>query len=134
MSFRNRPVLDRKHRPRWQDELRTQQLTVAGFALAIAVAIGIFAATAWADHYDHHLRPAAAVGNVTFDVDDVARRTEIIGSELQARYVDLQSQLGGFRDPLIQQALQGIATALQSIASTAADSLVSGQVLADASA
>jgi len=39
MSFRNRPVLDRKHRPRWQDELRTQQLIVASFAIAIAVAI-----------------------------------------------------------------------------------------------
>ena len=46
MSFRNRPVLDRKHRPRWQDELRTQQLIVAGSALAIAVAVGIFAAAA----------------------------------------------------------------------------------------
>ena len=132
MSFRNRPVLDRKHRPRWQDELRTQQLTVAGFALAIAVAIGIFAATAWADHYDNHLRPAAAVGKVTFDVDDLTARTDMIGSELQARYVDLQSQLGGFRDPLIQQALQGIATALQSVSAAAADSLVTGQVLADA--
>ena len=25
MTIRSRPVLDRKHRPRWQDELRTQQ-------------------------------------------------------------------------------------------------------------
>ena len=47
MSFRNRPVLDRKHRPRWQDELRTQRLIVAGFAIAIALALGIFGATAW---------------------------------------------------------------------------------------
>ena len=28
MTIRSRPVLDRKHRPRWQDELRTQQLTI----------------------------------------------------------------------------------------------------------
>ena len=71
MSFRNRPVLDRKHRPRWQDELRTQQLIVAGFALAIAVAIGIFAATAWFNYYEAHLRPVAAVGDVTYNVDDL---------------------------------------------------------------
>ena len=31
MTIRSRPVLDRKHRPRWQDELRTQQLTIIGF-------------------------------------------------------------------------------------------------------
>ena len=42
MTIRSRPVLDRKHRPRWQDELRTQQLTVIGFAVAIAIALGIF--------------------------------------------------------------------------------------------
>ncbi len=36
MTIRSRPVLDRKHRPRWQDELRTQQLTIIGFAVAIA--------------------------------------------------------------------------------------------------
>ena len=131
MSFRNRPVLDRKHRPRWQDELRTQQLIVAGFALAIAVAIGIFAATAWGDHYDAHLKPVASVGGVSYDVDDVARRMDIIGSELQARYLDLQGQLGGFRDPIIQQTQQAISSAIQGLASTAADSLVSGQVLND---
>jgi len=70
MSFRNRPVLDRKHRPRWQDELRTQQLIVAGFAVAIGVALGIFAASAWSDHYQAHLRPVAAVGSVTYSIDE----------------------------------------------------------------
>ena len=63
MSFRNRPVLDRKHRPRWQDELRTQQLIVAGFAIAIAVAIGIFAANAWSEHYDD-LQPRWIAGQM----------------------------------------------------------------------
>jgi hypothetical protein len=132
MSFRNRPVLDRKHRPRWQDELRTQQLIVSGFAVAIAVAIGIFAATAWNDHYDAHLRPVAAVGDVTYNVDDLTKRMDAVASELQAQYTDLQGRLGGVRDSLIQQALQGIQDAVSSIAPTAADSLVLGRVLSDA--
>lgn len=131
MSFRNRPVLDRKHRPRWQDELRTQQLIVAGFALAIAAAIGIFAATAWGDYYEGHLRPVAAVGAVTYSVDDLKGRMDVIGSELQARLLDLQDQLGGVRDPLIQQGQQAIQSALNTLVSTATDSLVLGQVLAE---
>lgn len=132
MSFRNRPVLDRKHRPRWQDELRTQQLIVSGFAVAIAVAIGIFAATAWNDHYDAHLRPVAAVGNVTYNVDDLTDRMDALASELQAQYTDLQGRLGGVRDSLINQALQGIQDAVSSLAPTAADSLVLGRVLSNA--
>ena len=131
MSFRNRPVLNRKHRPRWQDELRTQQLIVTGFAIAIAVAIGIFAATAWSDHYQAHLRPVAVVGVVTYNVDDLNARMDIIGSELQAQYFDLQGQLGGVRDPLIQQRQQAITTALNTLVSTAADNLVLGRVLAE---
>jgi parvulin-like peptidyl-prolyl isomerase len=131
MSFRNRPVLDRKHRPRWQDELRTQQLIVAGFALAIAAAIGIFAATAWGDYYEAHLRPVAAVGDVSYNVDDLTGRMDIIGSELQARFLDLQDQLGGVRDPLIQQGQQAIQSALQTLVSTATDNLVLGRVLAE---
>jgi parvulin-like peptidyl-prolyl isomerase len=129
MSFRNRPVLDRKHRPRWQDELRTQQLIVAGFAVAIAVAIGIFGAAAWSDHYEAHLRPVAAVGDVTYDLDDLTDRMDIISSELQASYEDLQSRMGGVRDTAIQQALQSIQDALSGLAPTAADSLVLGRVL-----
>jgi parvulin-like peptidyl-prolyl isomerase len=132
MSFRNRPVLDRKHRPRWQDELRTQQLIVAGFAAAIAVAVGIFAATAWSDHYDAHLRPVAAVGNITYNVDDLSGRMDAIGAELQARYYDLQDRLGGVRDPLIQQGQQAIQDALNTLVPTATDSLVLGRVLNDA--
>jgi parvulin-like peptidyl-prolyl isomerase len=131
MSFRNRPVLNRKHRPRWQDELRTQQLILAGFALAIAVAIGIFAATAWSDHYDTHLRPVAAVGDLTYTADDLYARTDIIGSELSARYDDLASQLGGVRDPLIQQGLQAIQDAFTSLGTTTADNLVLGRILTE---
>ncbi len=134
MSFRNRPVLDRKHRPRWQDELRTQQLIVAAFALAIAAAIGIFAATAWFNYYDRHLRPVAAVGEVSYNVDDLTARMDIIGSELQARYLELQDQLGGVRDPLIQQGQQAIQQALDGLVSSASDSLVLGRVLADSAA
>lgn len=132
MSFRNRPVLDRKHRPRWQDELRTQQLIVAGFAVAIAVAIGIFGAAAWNDHYEAHLRPVAAVGDVTYTLDDLTDRMDAISSELQANYEDLQGRLGGVRDSLIQQALQSIQDAITGLAPTAADSLVLGSVLSTA--
>ena len=134
MSFRNRPVLDRKHRPRWQDELRTQQLVVAGFALAIAVALGIFAATSWFSYYDAHLRPVAAVGDVSYNVDDLQGRTDTIASELQAQYDDLTSQLGGSRDAFIQQVQQSIQQAAQSLASSAADSLIMSRVLADSAA
>src|ERR1700693_3583787 len=131
MSFRNRPVLDRKHRPRWQDELRTQQLIVAGFALAIAAAIGIFAATAWGDYYEAHLRPVASVGDVFYHMDDLQGRMAIIGSELQARYLDLQAQLGGIRDPLIQQSQQAIPTAFGTLVPDSTDKLVLERILAD---
>ena len=129
MSFRNRPVLDRKHRPRWQDELRTQRLVVAGFALAVAAAIGIFGATAWIGHYTSHLRPVAEVNGQTLDVDRVAGRMDIIGAELRAIYLDLQSQAGGLRDQLIQQQLNAVQQQFASIAATATDSLVVGRVL-----
>jgi parvulin-like peptidyl-prolyl isomerase len=129
MSFRNRPVLDRKHRPRWQDELRTQRLVVAGFALAVAAAIGIFGATAWIGQYDAHLRPVAEINGQTFDVDQVSARMDIIGSELEAVYLDLQSQAGGLRDSIIQQQLSAIQQQFSLIAATATDSLVVGRVL-----
>ena len=130
MSFRNRPVLNRKHRPRWQDELRTQQLIVAGFAVAIGVALGIFAASAWSDHYQAHLRPVAEVGSVSYSIDDLKDRADIIAAELEAQYLDLQDRLGGVRDSLIQQGQQAIQSALNTVSSTAADSLVLGRVLA----
>ena len=129
MSFRNRPVLDRKHRPRWQDELRTQRLLVAGFAAAIALALGIFGATAWSNYYDEHLKPVAEVNGVSIDADQLLARMDVMGSELQAIYADLQSQSGGLKDQLIQQQVSTLQQQFQSLAPNAADSLVVGMVL-----
>lgn len=129
MSFRNRPVLDRKHRPRWQDELRTQRLIVAAFAGAIAVAIGIFGATAWSEHYQAHLKQVAMVDAASFDVDAQRNRMDILGSELQAAGLDLQSELGGMRDAVINQQLSFIQNQLQALVGTATDSLVTGRIL-----
>ena len=129
MSFRNRPVLDRKHRPRWQDELRTQRLIVGAFAGAIAVAIGIFGATAWSQHYQAHLRQIALVDGASFDVDAQQNRLDIIGSELQAAGLDLQSQLGGVRDAIINQQLGFIQNQLSALVGAATESLVTGRIL-----
>jgi parvulin-like peptidyl-prolyl isomerase len=136
MSFRNRPVLDRKHRPRWQDELRTQQLVVAGFALAIAVAVGIFGATTWANHYNGHLRQVAYVNGRAYAVDDLSKRIDAISAELQSAYLDLQGQLGGMRDAIINQQLTAIQNQLDNAAliSTATESLVLERALGDQAA
>jgi len=130
MSFRSRPVLDRKHRPRWQDELRTQQLTVVGFAVAIALAVGIFGAAAWNGYWEAHLRPVAAVAGTTFDRSDLDERQRILVSETLATIADLQSQLGGPRDEFINQQIQSVQGQLQAIDTTAAESLVQSAVLA----
>ncbi len=129
MSFRNRPVLGRKHRPRWQDELRTQRLIVGAFAGAIAVAIGIFGATAWSDHYRAHLKQIAVVDGASVDVDAQRNRMDIIGSELQAAFVDLQSELGGMRDAVINQQLSFIENQIKALVGTVTDSLVTGRIL-----
>ena len=126
MSFRNRPGLDRRHRPRWQDELRSQQLIVAGFAVAIAIAIGIFGATAWSNFYDSHLREVANVGGTGFDRDQLAKRTGIILAELQAKGADLTASDGGAHGSVIQQQLQVIQDTLQNVDSNALDSLTTG--------
>lgn len=126
MSFRNRPVLNRKHRPRWREELRTQQLTIAGFALAIALAIGIFGATAWNGFYDGHLRLVATVNGESFDRRALDARILIIGAELRARAAEVNAQLGGARDAVIQQQLQAMSQQLQVLTQTASDSLVGG--------
>ena len=132
MSFRTRPVLDRKHRPRWQDELRTQQLTVVGFALAIAVAIGIFGAAAWNGYWEAHFRPVAAVGAQSFDRSDLAERERIMTVELIAELTELQSRLtGGPRDQIVQQQIDGLSSQLNGITTTAAQSLVDHAVLAE---
>ena len=129
MSFRNRPVLDRKHRPRWQDELRTQRLIVAGFAIAIAMALGIFGATAWSSFWDANLRPVASVGGTEFDREQLAARERVLTAERSAQFADLQSQLVGARDQIIQQQMQQLSASITSATGDATNSLVEGQVL-----
>ena len=126
MTFRNRPTLDRKHRPRWQDERRSQQLIIAGFAAAIAVALGIFGATAWATYHDAHQREIALVGDQQYTRDDLDRRTSILAAELQSTAADLQSQMGGPRDQIVQQQLQVIQDQLTNLNANATSSLVDG--------
>jgi parvulin-like peptidyl-prolyl isomerase len=135
MTYRNRPVLDRKHRPRWQDELRTQQLVVAGFAVAIALALGIFGATVWNGYWEAHLRPVASVAGAAIDRGDLAVREGAIAAELTAEAVDLQSQMsGGPRDQIIEQQLNALAAQLGELTLAASDSLVRGAVLRERTA
>ena len=129
MTIRSRPVLDRKHRPRWQDELRTQQLTIAGFAVAIAVALGIFGAAAWNGYWESHLRPVASVAGRHFTRGDLDTRERIITAETVAEAIELNDQLGGPRDQIIQQQLESLSGRLQSLSTDAADSLVDGATL-----
>ncbi|HEY7846931.1 MAG TPA: peptidylprolyl isomerase [Candidatus Limnocylindria bacterium] len=129
MSFRNRPVLDRKHRPRWQDELRTQQLIVAGFALAIAVAVGIFAAAAWSSFYQSNLRQAALVDGQPVERGDILERIQMVASELQATAIDLQEHAGGMRDQIVQQQLQTVGSTLDNVPRVGSDSLLTGLLL-----
>ena len=131
MSFRSRPVLDRKHRPRWQDELRTQQLIVVGFAIAIAAGDRDLrrgrvervlggALPAGGRRRRHELqqgRPRPARD----DPDDGARR----------RSPELQAQLtGGPRDQIIKQQIEQLNSQASGLTTTAAASLVDGEVLA----
>lgn len=129
MTIRSRPVLDRKHRPRWQDELRTQQLTVIGFAVAIAVALGIFGAAAWNGWWEAHLRPVASVAGETYTRGELNLRERIIAAETEAQLTELGAQLGGPRDELLQQQISSLSQRLNSIPTTAAASLVDGAVL-----
>ncbi|MEO5986680.1 MAG: peptidylprolyl isomerase [Candidatus Limnocylindria bacterium] len=130
MTIRSRPVLDRKHRPRWQDELRTQQLTVVAFAMAISLALGIFGAAAWNGYWEAHFRPVAAAAGVTYDRSDLEERQRILVAEASATIAELQSQLGGARDQIIQQQIDQLSLQLSSLDTTAADSLVDGGALA----
>jgi parvulin-like peptidyl-prolyl isomerase len=135
MTLRSRPVLDRRHRPRWQDELRTQQLTVVGFAIAIAVAIGIFGAAAWNGWWESHSRPVADVAGTSFDRADLDERETIITMELIAELQELESQkTGGPRDQILDQQIQALNQQAGSLSSSAVDSLVDGEVLASRAA
>lgn len=126
MTFRNRPTLDRKHRPRWQDERHTQQLIIAGFAAAIAVALGIFGASVWGTYHDAHQRQVALVGSQQYTRDDLGRRTAILAAELQSTAAELQSQLGGARDAIVQQQLSVIQDQIGNLTANATTSLVDG--------
>ncbi len=131
MSFKSRPVLDRKHRPRWQDELRTQQLTLAAFALAIALAIGIAGAAAWNGYWESHLRPVASAGGQSFDRADLTVREQILTAEGVAAITELQGQIaGGPRDQAIQQQVDSLTQQLSSVTTSATASLVDNAVLA----
>jgi parvulin-like peptidyl-prolyl isomerase len=130
MSFRSRPVLDRKHRPRWQDELRAQQLTVVAFAVAIALAVGIFGASAWNGYWEAHFRPVAAVAGTSFDRADLDVRERILAAETIGQITELQATLGGPRDQIIQQQIDSLSQRFNNLASEAADSLVDSAVLA----
>jgi parvulin-like peptidyl-prolyl isomerase len=135
MSFRSRPVLDRKHRPRWQDELRTQQLTVVGFAVAIALAIGIFGAAAWNGYWEAHFRPVAAVGDVSYDRADLAEREQMITLEAVAELTELQDQLtGGPRDQLLQQQIDSLSSQVSNVTTAAAQSLLDVAILSERAA
>jgi parvulin-like peptidyl-prolyl isomerase len=130
MTIRSRPVLDRRHRPRWQDELRSQQLIVIGFAVAIALAIGIFGAAAWNGFWEAHLRPVASVEGTTFTRSDLDQRATIIGSEIAAEATELSLQMGGPRDQFIEQQIQSLSQAAQQVEATAVQSLLDEAVLA----
>jgi parvulin-like peptidyl-prolyl isomerase len=129
MTIRSRPILDRRHRPRWQDELRTQQLIVIGFALAIALALGIFGAAAWNGYWEAHLRPIAEVEGTTFTQSDAETRARIIRAEIAAEATELSLQMGGPRDQLIEQQINSLSQAVQGVDATAVQSLVDGAVL-----
>ena len=132
MSFRSRPVLDRKHRPRWQDELRTQQLTIVAFAVAIALALGIFGAAAWNGYWESHLRAVAAVGQRTFDQADLGERQTILTAEAVSQITELQAQLtGGARDQVIQQQIDSLDQSFSNVTGMATQSLTDQAVLED---
>jgi parvulin-like peptidyl-prolyl isomerase len=130
MTIRTRPVLDRKHRPRWQDELRTQQLTIVGFAMAIAVAIGIFGAAAWNGYWESHFRPIAVAAGTTFDRADLVEREAILTAELVAEASELQEQLIGPRIQVVQQQIDSLSTIFNTITTDSVQSLVDAEVLA----
>jgi parvulin-like peptidyl-prolyl isomerase len=126
MTYRSRPAPRRRRRARWQDELRTQRLLVAAFAGAIAIALGLFGMTAWNGYYDSHLRQMAMVEGTSVSREELDLRQAIIGAELQATGLDLNGQLGGARDAVVQQQLSVIVDQFNNLTSTAIGSMVDG--------
>lgn len=126
MTYRSRPGPRRRHRARWQDELRTQRLLVGGFAAAIALALGLFGMTAWNAYYDTHLRQVMLVEGTTVSRETFDLRQAIIAAELQATFEDLNGQLGGAHDAVIEQQLSVVSDQFSNLISTATNSLLDG--------
>ena len=126
MTYRSRPAPRRRHRARWQDELRTQRLLVGAFAAAIAIALGVFGISAWSAYFDGHLRQVMVVEGTAVSREALDLRQTIIGAELQATGLDLNNQLGGARDVVLQQQLSVISDQFQNLTSTATGSIEDG--------
>ena len=106
------PAPRRRHRARWQDELRTQRLLVGGFAVAIAVALGLFGMSAWNAYYDSHLKQVIMVEGTRVSREALDLRQAIMGAELQATGTDLSEQVGNARDAVLQQQVSVISDQL----------------------
>lgn len=126
MTYRSRPAPRRRHRARWQDELRTQRVLIGGFAAAIAIALGLFGISAWNAYSESHLRQVMVVEGVPVSREEFDLRQAIIGAELQATGLDLSDQMGGARDALLQQQLGVVSDQFQNLTSTATGSLEDG--------
>ncbi|HEY7738663.1 MAG TPA: peptidylprolyl isomerase [Candidatus Limnocylindria bacterium] len=126
MTYRNRPAPRRRHRARWQDELRTQRLLVGAFAAAIAIALGLFLMSAWNAYYDSHLRQVIVVDDTRVTAEDYDLRQAMITAELQAIGLDFQGQLGGARDAILNQQLSAVSDQFSNLTSVTTDSLVDG--------
>ncbi len=136
MTYRNRPAPRRRHRARWQDELRTQRILVGGFAAAIAVALGLFGISAWNSYYDSHLRQVMVVEGTAVIREELDLRQAIMGAELAATGTDIADQMGGqppedprpptARDAVLQQQLSVISDQLTNLTATATSSISDG--------
>ena len=103
---------------------------MVAFAVAIAVALGIFGAAAWNGFWEAHLQPVASIEGTTYDRSDLDVRRRILVAEGSAQLGELQAQLGGPRDQLLQQQIDQVSLELSDLDSSAATSLVDGAVLA----
>ena len=101
-----------------------------GFALAIAVAVGIFAANAWNDFYQGNLKQSAVVGSVSVQRETINKRINIMAAELQAQAADLTNIKVGVEGNAIDQQLQALQQAFQQVSDSGADSVVTGVTLA----
>lgn len=126
MTYRSRPAPRRRQRARWQDELRTQRILIGAFAVAIAVALGLFGMSAWTAYFDTHLRQVIVVEGTTVSAEGFDLRQEIIGAELLATGEDISGQLGGARDAVLEQQLGAISDQFQNLTSATSSSIVDG--------